>query len=66
MFKRNYLLSKTRGIFSNQEIDKSGLVDTYRIKCTQLDALPKDYFKMFHLDKTKNVVAEEKEEANEE
>ncbi len=65
MFKRNYLLSKTRGIFSNQEVDKSSLVDIYRIKCSQLDALPEDYFKMFHLNKTREVIPEIEEEEKE-
>ena len=52
MFKRNFLLTKTRGLFSNQEKINHSLHDTYLVKCEQLDALPSLYFNMFHLNKS--------------
>ena len=50
-FKRNYLLSKTRGLFSNQKKKETHLVTTYLVKKEQLDMLPNDYFKMFKIEK---------------
>ena len=52
MFKRNFLLTKTRGLFSHQNTEKAALSDVYFIKCELIDSLPSTYFKMFHLNKT--------------
>lgn len=68
MFKRNFLLSKTRGMFSNQEVIHNALHDTYLINCKQLDELPSLYFNMFHLNKSfkeelpKEIMNEEEKE----
>lgn len=48
-FKRNYLLSKTRGLFSNQKKKEGVLIETYLVKKEQLDLLPDDYYKMFKI-----------------
>ena len=52
MFKRNFLLSKTRGIFSHQSKENNKFSDMYFIKIEQLDSLPSTYFKMFKLNKS--------------
>lgn len=52
MFKRNFLLTKTRGLFSKQESSKNALSDLYYVKCDLIESLPSNYFKMFHLNKS--------------
>ena len=48
-FKRNFLLTKTRGLFSNQEKGTGGIAAIYLVPCELLNNLPKLYFDMFHL-----------------
>jgi hypothetical protein len=52
MFKRNFLLTKTRGLFSHQENEKAAFADIYYVKCELMDSLPSTYLKMFHLNKS--------------
>ncbi len=40
MFKRNFILTKTRGLFSHQNVQKNTLSDSYLVSCEQLDSLP--------------------------
>ena len=52
MFKRNFLLSKTRGLFSHQKSIQSGFSNIYYVSCELIDSLPSNLFKMFHLNKS--------------
>ena len=61
-FKRNYLLSKTRGLYSNQKIKPSKLFEAYLVNIEQLDDLSKNYLKMFKIEKLYEQFLKEQEE----
>ncbi|MCR5231190.1 MAG: hypothetical protein K6B64_00915 [Acholeplasmatales bacterium] len=58
-FKRNYLLSKTRGLYSNQKKKQSNLYEAYLVKKELIDALADDYYKMFKIEKAYDEVKKE-------
>lgn len=62
-FKRNYLLSKTRGIFSEQDYKRKKLADDFIIKKDQFDNLVEDYLRMFKIEKTYIDIKLKEEEA---
>ena len=62
MFKRNFLLSKTRGLYSNQKIKPSKLFEAYLVNIEQLDDLSKNYLKMFKIEKLYEQFLKEQEE----
>jgi len=64
-FKRNYLLSKTRGIFSEQDYKRKKLGDDYLIKKDQYDQLVSDYLRMFKIEKTFDLLKEEEKPSKE-
>ena len=50
-FKRNYLLAKTRGLYSNQKVKKSKLFEAYLVRKEIIDELANNYLKMFKIEK---------------
>ena len=50
-FKRNFLLSKTRGIFSDQKRLKTKFIECYYIEPAKLEKFINEYFTMFKLEK---------------
>ena len=65
-FKRNFLLTKTRGLFSNQEKGTGGIAAIYLVPCELLNNLPKLYFDMFHLKKTFEEINDDLDDVKEE
>lgn len=63
-FKRNYILSKTRGIFSEQAYKRRKLGDDYLIKKDQFDSLVEDYLRMFKIEKTYEMLKEEEKKTS--
>ena len=50
-FKRNYLLAKTRGLYSNQKVKKAKLYEAYLVRKDIIDELADNYLKMFKIEK---------------
>lgn len=58
-FKRNFLLSKTRGIFMDQKKYETKIVACYLIEPSKLDRMINEYYNMFKVEKLFQELKEE-------